>query len=100
MAKQKEKEKPKFNIGEDWEVVHVRDTKAGIFFTLQLPGLSLYNLRYVPAGKSKNGKRYNDFIAMPSQKGSDGNYYDAYRLWLSEDDISTIVAAVAEELEG
>ena len=91
MARQ---EKVKFNIGEDWEVVHVRDTKIGVFFTLQLPGLSLYNLRYVPAGR-----KYSSFIGMPSKKGSDEKYYDDYTIYLSDDDTAAILEEVEKKLK-
>lgn len=83
-----------FNIGEDFEVKNVRKLDFGTFFTLQLPGLSLYNLRVVPAGKN-----YEAFIAMPQRKGSDDNYYDEFKLWLSEDDTEAILAEVDKILD-
>lgn len=83
-----------FNIPENWEVKNVRKLDFGTFFTLQLPGLSLYDLRLVPAGKD-----YDAFIAMPQRKGSDGNYYDVYKLWISEDDEAEIIAEIDRILD-
>lgn len=83
-----------FNIGSDWEVKYVRKLEFGTYFTLQIPGLSLYNLRVVPAGKS-----YEAFIAMPQKKGSDNNYYDDYKVWLSDEDTEKILAEVDRILD-
>ena len=91
--KQKEQELEFFNIGENWEIRGARRTDYGTFFTLSMPGLSLYNLRIVPAGK-----KYDAFIGMPEDKGSDGNYYKRFALYLSEDDTAAIIEAVEEEL--
>ncbi len=83
-----------FNITDDWEVKNVRKLEFGTFFTLQLPGLSLYNLRVVPAGKN-----YDAFIAMPQRKGSDNNYYDEYKIWLDEGIAEDIMAEVDRILD-
>lgn len=56
-------------------------------FTLNVPGASFLNLKAV-AGK--NG----EFIAMPSSKGRDGQYYDLYRVYLSEKDAQRVLSAV------
>lgn len=83
-----------FNITDEWEVRNVRKLDFGTFFTLQLPGLSLYNLRVVPAGKS-----YDAFIAMPQEKGTDGNYYDKYKIWLDDSITENILAEVDRILD-
>lgn len=82
-----------FNLG-GFEVKNVRKLDFGTFFTLQVPGLSLYNLRVVPEGKS-----YDAFIAMPQIKGSDGNYYDEYKVYLSDEDTAAILAEVDKILD-
>ena len=79
---------------EGFEVKNVRKLDFGTFFTLQFDGLSLYNLRVVPEGKN-----YSAFIAMPQIKGSDGNYYDEYKIWLSDEDTAAILAAVDDILD-
>lgn len=82
-----------FNL-DGFEVKNVRKLDFGTFFTLQVPGLSLYNLRVVPEGKS-----YDAFIAMPQIKGSDENYYDEYKVYLSDEDTAAILAEVDKILD-
>lgn len=56
-------------------------------FTLNVPGAAFLNLKVVDG---KNG----EFIAMPQSKGRDGQYYDLYRVYLSEKDAQRIISAV------
>ena len=94
MAKKNE-EKEYFALSEiEWGVKNVRKLEFGTFFTLQLPGLALYNLRVVP-----EGKKYNAFIAMPEDKGKDGEYYKRFALYLTDKDTKEVLDAVAEALE-
>lgn len=58
-------------------------------FTLNVPGATFLNLKVVDG---KNG----EFIAMPQSKGRDGQYYDLYRVFFSEQDAQRIIAAVLE----
>lgn len=58
-------------------------------FTLNVPGASFLNLKVV---NGKNG----EFIAMPQSKGRDGQYYDLYRVYLSEKDTRRVIDAVAK----
>lgn len=88
------KEREVFDLGDDWEVKNVRKLDFGTFFTLRVPGLSLYNLRVIPAGKN-----YDAFIGMPEDKGKDGNYYKLFALYLSEADTEAVIEAVDEALE-
>lgn len=95
MAKKtSKKEKEYLDLGENWEVTNVRKLDFGTFFTLKLPGLALYNLRVVPAGK-----KYKAFIAMPEDKGKDGEYYKRFALYLSEEDTEEVLQAVDDLLE-
>ncbi len=89
MARKKENERSYFNLGDDWKVTNVRDLEFGLFFTLQLPGLSLYNLKVVPGTK-----KYDSFIGIPETKGSDGNWYKVYNLFLTDTDTKNIIAEV------
>lgn len=90
----KKEEKKFFALGEDWEVRHARKTDYGIFFTLAVPGLQLYNLKVVPASK-----KYDAFISMPEDKGSNNTYYKRFSLWLDKDDTEEVLNAVDEALE-
>lgn len=83
-----------FTLPEEWEVTNVRELEYSTFFTLKIPGLSLYNLRVVPAGK-----KYESFIGMPETKGKDGDYYKQYALYLSEEDTAAVLKAVAKALK-
>jgi DNA-binding cell septation regulator SpoVG len=83
-----------FNLGEEWSVINARKLDFGTFFTLKMPGLSLYNLRVVP-----EGKKYPAFIGMPETKGQDGDYYKQYALYLSQEDTDAVIEAVEEELK-
>ena len=56
-------------------------------FTLNVPGATFLNLKVVDG---KNG----EFIAMPQSKGRDGQYYDLYRIYLSERDVQRVISAV------
>lgn len=58
-------------------------------FTLNIPGATFPNLKVIDG---KNG----EFIAMPQSKGRDGQYYDQYRVYFSEQDVQRIIAAVSE----
>lgn len=89
MVRKKENERSYFNLGDDWKVTNVRDLEFGLFFTLQLPGLSLYNLKVVPGTK-----KYDSFIGIPEIKGSDGNWYKVYNLFLTDVDTKNIIAEV------
>lgn len=95
MAKKEvEKEKQFFDLGKEWEVKNARKLDFGTFFTLQLPGLALYNLRVVPAGK-----KYDAFIGMPEDKGKDGDYYKRFALYLDEEDTQAVIEAVEDALK-
>lgn len=56
-------------------------------FTLNVPGATFMNLKVIDG---KNG----EFIAMPQSKGRDGQYYDLYRVYLSEKDAQRVISAV------
>ena len=91
MAKKETSEKKYFNP-ENWEVTNVRELDFGTFFTLRADGLALYNLRVVPAGKN-----YDEFIAMPQDKGADGNYYNHFRVYFDEDTEADIIEEVYKQ---
>lgn len=83
-----------FSLGKDWKVTNARENDWGIFFTLSIPGLQLFNLKIVPAGR-----KYDAFVAMPEDKGKDGKYYKQYALYLSAEDTKAVIDAVMDALE-
>lgn len=56
-------------------------------FTLNVPGAAFMNLKVV---QGKNGM----FIAMPQTKGKNDQWYDQYRIYLSDDDQQRIIDVV------
>lgn len=56
-------------------------------FTLNVPGAAFLNLKVV---QGKNGM----FIAMPQTKGKNGQWYDQYRIYLSDGDQQRIIDTV------
>ena len=89
MASKQKKERTYFELGDDWEVKNVRDLEFGTYFTLELPGLTLYDLRIVP-----EGKKWDAFIGMPEKKGKDGNWYKLFYMSLSDEDTKAIISEV------
>ena len=89
MAKKAEAERTYFNIGKNWEVDNVRELDFGTFFTLKVEGLTLYNLRLVPTGK-----KYDEFIAAPEEKGKDGKWYKLFNIYLDKEDSDAIIEEV------
>lgn len=76
----------------DVEVSRVRQIQNGaVFFTLKLNGVTIYDCRVV---EGKNG----DFVAFPSDKGSDGKYYSKVYAPLSEEDSKAIISEVEKQL--
>lgn len=76
----------------DVEVSRVRQTQNGtVFFTLKLNDVTIYDCRVV---EGKNG----DFVAFPSNKGSDGKYYSIVYAPLSEEDAKAIISEVEKQL--
>lgn len=78
----------------EWSVTNARALEWGTFFTLNIPGLALFDLRVVPGTK-----KYDAFIGMPEIKGKDGNYYKRFALYLTKADTEAVLDAVEEALE-
>lgn len=70
------------------QACHLISDKVCVF-TLNIRGATFMNLKVI---EGKNGM----FIAMPQTKGSNGQYYDQYRLYLTEEDTAKIIDAVGE----
>lgn len=56
-------------------------------FTLNIPGATFMNLKVV---QGKNGM----FIAMPQTKGKNDQWYDQYRIYLSDKDQQRVIDTV------
>lgn len=98
----KKTERVYFTLPKNWEIRNAREIdrgkKAVVYFTLYMPGLSLYNLKIVPAGKN-----YDEFIAMPQtsngKRGKAEEWFNQYAIYLSEDDTSAVIEAVYAALD-
>lgn len=94
----KEEKKPVYfdmavNVAMVTNVRKIND--ACINFTLKCKGFSLYGLRAV---ERKSGEGW--FISVPATRGKDGNYYNNYGLYLSDEDQEAILDTVFNILEG
>lgn len=65
-------------------------TEHFISFTLRCAGFSLYNMKLVERADGKY------FIAPPSQKAKNGNFYDLYAVYLTEEDEKRLIEKVLE----
>lgn len=76
---------------EGWGISNAREWDDNITFTLSVPG-AYFSL-------SLRQSRSGDwFIFEPARKGSDGNYYRYFTLYLSDSDKEAIIKAVLDEL--
>ncbi len=81
--------KPTLNItGATIQAAHMVSDNIAVF-TLNIPGATFMNMKVIDG---KNGM----FIAMPQQKGKNDQWYDEYRLYLSDEDTARIIKAVGE----
>lgn len=62
-----------------------------VAFSLNGNGLGLYNLKVI---EGKNGK----FIATPQEKAKNGEYYNIYSVYFSEEDEAKIIKAVLDKV--
>lgn len=91
ISKKKNQSKKEFKGFDYVALGHVHDFGNGrISFNADLgfngvPVITVYNLTWVE-GTRKDGSEYK-FVAMPQEKGSDGNYYN--RVYFPVDDTLT-----------
>lgn len=64
-------------------------------FTLKCTGFSFYNLKVI----AKKDNPHDYFIGIPATKGKDGNYYNNYGLYLTDEDRDCIITQVLEKLD-
>lgn len=70
------------------QAAHLISDKICVF-TLNVKGACFMNLKVIDG---KNGM----FIAMPQQKGKNDQYYDQYRIYLSDVDTKRVIDAVSQ----
>ena len=75
------------------KVVDAQNGATLIFLTLNLNGVSINNCRIAT---TKDGR---DFVAFPSYKGSNGQYYSYVYAPLSEEDTAAICELVQKEID-
>ena len=87
MAKEKKTEKTYFNL-KGMSVSNVRRLAENVLaFTLSGNGLGLYGLKVVTGKKG-------EFIAPPQIKGKDGEYYNQYSIYFTEEDEKKVIEKV------
>lgn len=90
--KAKKAEKPNFEIT-GMKVSNVRKLSETVTaFSLLGKGLGLYNLKVVNGAKGK-------FVAVPQTKGKDGEWYNQYAVYISDDDQAKIIKKVESMIE-
>lgn len=93
------KQSPEITVdGVTFAVEHIRDwgRRGGISFALRVCApivVEVYNCRVMD---SKDGR---EFVAMPTRKGNDGNYYRHAFIQLTEKQHADIIQLVYDELE-
>lgn len=82
--------------GVNAEVTNVRQiSDSCIVFTLRCKGFAFYSMRVVE--RKSDGE---PFIAVPQDKGNDGNYYKRYAIYLSEADQKALIDKVFAIVNG
>lgn len=82
--------------GVNAEVTNVRQiSDSCIVFTLRCKGFAFYSMRVVE--RKSDGE---PFIAVPKDKGKDGNYYNRYAVYLSEADQKALIDKVFAIVNG
>lgn len=81
-----------YGVIDTFEIDRVRETRAGIFFSLTINGVTINNCRIAEYKKKT-------FISLPSYKGSDDKYYNVVWFKFSPADQDTIINEVYDELD-
>lgn len=83
-----------FTKVENFSVKNSREWDNGLVTTtLTLNGITVYNVRIM---QTHDGN--HEFLAFPSRKGNDGNYYPYVYVALSDEDIAKIIEAIDNDL--
>lgn len=86
-----------FNLkGSGWAITNVRAVAENVTaFTLKMNGLSLYNMKVVESLRGDTAGQL--FLCNGQSRGADGEYYNNYALYLSDEDKEKIIEAVRAE---
>lgn len=90
-TRNEETQAQQYGVIDDFKIERPRETKAGIFFSLVINGVTINNCRIVEYKKA--------FISLPSYKSSDGKYYNVVWFRFSPQDQDAIINAVYDELD-
>ena len=85
-------EKREYDVLTTFEVIRAYEGRDVVFFSARVNGVSIYNMRICT---NRNGE---DFIAFPSSKGKNGQYYNECYFAFSPEDTELVIDAVAETL--
>ena len=91
-GKKKEEQKREYGKMESFELLRCYEGRDTVFFSGVINGVTIYNMRVVT---NKNGE---DFIAFPSTKGKNGNYFNEAYFPFSPEDTEYIIKVLEEEL--
>ena len=80
---------------ESFELRRATEGKGGVvYFDAIINGIYVYGMKVVPL---RDGS--GDFVAWPSQKGADGNYYNVVYAKFDPETEKSILKAVQEKLD-
>lgn len=86
-----------FNLKDsNWSITNVKVLAENVVaFTLKMQGLSLYNMKVIESTRGDNAGQM--FLINGQSRGTDGEYYNNYALYLSDEDRDRIIEAVCAE---
>lgn len=86
-----------FNLKDSgWSITNVRAVAENVVtFTLKMRGLALYNMKVIESLRGDTAGQ--KFLCNGQSQGADGNYYNNYALYLSDEDKDRIIEAVCAE---
>ena len=93
-GKKQEQKAPERQYGklESFEVLRAYEGRDVVFFSGVINGVTVYNMRICT---NKDGE---DFIAFPSSKGKNGQYYNEAYFAFSPEDTEHVIEVVEEVL--
>ena len=94
MNRGKKQEAPAREFGklESFEILRAYEGRDVVFFSAVINGVTIYNMRVCTT------RQGDDFIAFPSSKGKNGQYYNEAYFAFSPEDTERVIDAVAEIL--
>ena len=77
---------------DSFEILRAYEGRDVVFFSAVINGVTIYNMRVCTT------RQGDDFIAFPSTKGKNGQYYNEAYFPFSPEDTERVIDAVAEIL--